>query len=179
MRAEGASGPEWAGGPRLSPEGQGGARAVTSTWRAGPGVGGGLSSSTGVTLRAQGCAHSLVPLQFLHVATAERDRQRCPTRRWCPHAAQDGCEWGPTKNRKFTQNIMRVFCDYVLRCIECVAQDNSFSSSVAQRRRKVGHPRLYSKICVTPSLVHPRPQAAAEAPIITHLMTPRPLHAVL
>ena len=26
------------------------------------------------------------------------------------HAVQDGCECGPTQNRKFTKNIMRFFC---------------------------------------------------------------------
>ena len=35
---------------------------------------------------------------------------------------------------------MRLFCDYVLQCIYCVAQDSSSFSSVAQRRQKVGHP---------------------------------------
>ena len=31
-------------------------------------------------------------------------------------------------------------CDYVLQCIQWVAQDNPSSSSVAQRCQKVGHP---------------------------------------
>ena len=35
---------------------------------------------------------------------------------------------------------MRYFCDYMLQCIECVAQDNSSSSSVAQRHQKLGPP---------------------------------------
>ena len=34
-----------------------------------------------------------------------------------PHAAQGGCECSPTRNCKFTYNIMRLFCDYVLQCI--------------------------------------------------------------
>ena len=32
-----------------------------------------------------------------------------------PHAAQDGSEWGPTRNRKFTQNSLR-FVFVIARC---------------------------------------------------------------
>ena len=40
------------------------------------------------------------------------------------------------------------FCDYVSQCVSCVAQDNSSSSSVAQRHQKVGHPcELYYYTC--------------------------------
>ena len=35
---------------------------------------------------------------------------------------------------------MRCFCDYTSQCIECVAQANSSSSSVAQRCQKFGQP---------------------------------------
>ena len=71
-----------------------------------------------------------------------------------PHAAQDGCECGPTQNHTFAQNIMRSFCDYVSQSISCVAQNNSSSSSVEQRLQKIRYPCwAYTKIWGLPSPV--------------------------
>ena len=45
-----------------------------------------------------------------------------------------------TINLLKTLRVFLCVCDYVSQCIYCVAHDNSSSSSVAQRHRKVGHP---------------------------------------
>ena len=67
-----------------------------------------------------------------------------------PHAAQGGCEWGPTQNLlkillniTYLLNLLKILWDdFVITChnVFSVAQDNSSSSSVAQRHQKVGHP---------------------------------------
>ena len=53
--------------------------------------------------------------------------------------------WSNTKLSIYLKH-MRFFCDYVSQCISCVAQDNSSSSSVAQRHQKVRHPWVEENI---------------------------------
>ena len=60
-----------------------------------------------------------------------------------------GCMWSRMAENVAQHKIINLlkplwgfFGDYVSQCIQCVAQDNSSSPSVAQRCQKVGHPCL-------------------------------------